>query len=58
MTKEEIQKRVSEIEQAIHQCLANYNVLQGRLEESKQWLANITTAVDPVAPVEDVKPVE
>jgi hypothetical protein len=41
MTKDDLLKRIAEIEKAINQNLANHNVLLGGLQECKFWLAEL-----------------
>ena len=39
MNKQQILKRISELENALNQNLANHNVLLGGLQEAKYWLS-------------------
>lgn len=41
MSSEDIQKRMADLERAMQQCLANYNMLQGGIEECKYWLKKL-----------------
>ncbi len=38
MIKEELEKRITEINQALEQSAANHNALLGRLTEAQSWL--------------------
>lgn len=44
MNKEQILKRINELELALNQNLANHNVLLGGLQEAKYWLSEVDKA--------------
>lgn len=51
MSLKAFEERVTELENAIAQSLANHNALLGRLAEAQHLLSVATTVVEDVAPV-------
>ena len=41
MNKEQLQHQLAELEKALQQSAANYNMIIGRIEECKYWLGEI-----------------
>lgn len=41
MDKEQLQQQLAELEKALQQAAANYNMIIGRIEEAKFWLGEL-----------------
>jgi len=41
MNKEQLQHQIAELEKALQQSAANHNMIIGRIEECRYWLAEI-----------------
>ena len=51
MNKEQLQTRITEIEEALAKVVSNHSVLTGQLAEAKHWLATLDKS-------EEIKEVE
>ncbi len=47
MNKEELEKRLTEIDKHLDQAMANYNVLLGGKQELQYWLSQIKQEDEP-----------